>query len=148
MRGEPSYFIGVSTVADAELWKRARALWGATFDPECEAANTEPSRCVFGAVWYPHVSARLPTLIQQSSMDAQFAVNHGIDVATANPTRDAWQHLVESSQLGVSWLFSGDTSYHTLSTTNNGLLTEPAGSKLRDLLGKFWTDATPERVEF
>jgi len=144
----PHYYIGDATIPDAEVWSRARTLWGATFDPACEAAVTTPSRCVFGAIWYPYVATRLPTLIQQSSIDAIFTSNHGIDTSTSNPTRDAWQLAVETSLVGVSWLFSGDTSYHTLATIPNGLSTGPVGSRLRDLLGRLWSDGVPERIEF
>jgi hypothetical protein len=144
----PTYFIGAATVADAEVWRRARTFWGATFDPACEAAVADPSRCLLGAVWYPYVAARMPTLIQQSAIDATFTSNHGIDTTTSNPQRDAWHLSVETSLLGVSWLFSGDTPYHTLATIANGLATGPAGSRLRDVLDRFWSDGAPERVEF
>ncbi|HEX6764293.1 MAG TPA: hypothetical protein VF103_02420 [Polyangiaceae bacterium] len=65
----------------------------------------------------------------------------------------AWREQAEDSLVGVSWLFSGDTSYHVLADPEFGdtfgrLALGPTGSTLRDVLGRFWADGTPERVEF
>ena len=144
----PDHFFGAATVPDTEVWKRARALWGATFDPACEAATAEPSRCLFGDVWYPFVAARGPILVQQSSADAVFTDAHAIDTSGPNPTLAAWRNQVETSMSAPTWLFSGDISYHVLSTSDQGLNRGPAGATLGQLLGQFWADGTPRRVQF
>jgi hypothetical protein len=134
------------------VWQHARAFWGATFDPACEAAVVEPSTCLSGPVWYPHVAARLPVLIQQSLIDLAFAGSHRVD-ATQPAALAAWRLQSKASLVGVSWLFSGDTPYHVLADPDfgddfGGLALGPAGSTLRDVLGRFWADGAPERVEF
>jgi O-palmitoleoyl-L-serine hydrolase len=144
----PDFLLGEATVRDAAVWQHTRAFWGATFDSACEAAVVEPSTCVYGPVWYPHVAARLPVLIQQSSIDAAFTGVHGID-ATQPAALAAWQRQAEDSLVGVGWLFSGDTSYHVLADPGfGGLELGPAGSTLREVIGRFWADGAPERVEF
>jgi hypothetical protein len=135
----------MATVADREVWRLARAFWGATFDPACESATTEPSTCFFGPVWYPHVSGRLPVLIQQSSIDSSFMGVHGL--MTGSPVA-AWQAQVEATLVEVTWLHSGDTSYHVLGLSDQGMSLGPAGSTLRQVVGRFWADGPPERVEF
>jgi O-palmitoleoyl-L-serine hydrolase len=143
----PDYFTGIATVPDDAMWEHAREFWGATFDPSCEAAVADPWSCLYGPVWYPHVSARLPTLVQQSSIDAAFTETHGI-AATPSPALAAWKQTAEQSLTGVSWLFSGDASYHVLVGTDAGLSRGPAGSTLRAVIGRFWGDGPSERVEF
>jgi hypothetical protein len=149
----PDFFPGEATVDDAAVAQHDRAFWGATFDPACEAAAVEPWTCRFGPVWYPHVAARLPVLIQQSSIDLAFTGAHGIDETQHPAALAAWQTQAEDSLVDVSWLFSGDTSYHGIVDPDfgdnfGGLSLGPAGSTFRDVLGRFWADAAPERVEF
>jgi hypothetical protein len=60
---------------------------------------------------------------------------------------------VTPSLVNVSWLFSGDTGYHVLvdgvfGDVSGGLEHGPPGSTLREVIGRFWADGTPERVEF
>jgi hypothetical protein len=141
----PAYFFGEATVPDAEVWQRARTFWGGTFDPACEAAVAEPARCLYGAVWYAHVT--VPVLVNQSSFDAVFTGEHRIP-DPPNATAAAWRAGVEASMASIAWLFSGDLSYHVLTTTDAGLTRGPAGSTLADVLGRFWADGAPERVEF
>jgi hypothetical protein len=148
----PDLFLGAATVGDAEVWQHARTFWGATFDPACEAAVVDPSTCLFGPVWYPHVAARLPVLIQQSSVDVAFAGSHAINDMRPEAL-SAWKEQSEDSLLEVSWLFSGDIPYHVLADpvfgdTFGGLGLGPPGATFRDVLGRFWADGPPERVEF
>jgi hypothetical protein len=148
----PDYFLGAAMRKDAAVWQHARTFWGATFDPACEAAESEPSSCLYGPVWYPHVAKRLPVLIQQSSTDVAFTGSHGIGAAQPEALA-AWRQQSEASLAGVSWLFSGADSYHVLADPEfgdafGGLALGPAGSTLRDVLGRFWADGDPERVEF
>ena len=143
---DPAHRIGAATEPDAEVWKRARALWGATFDPACEASNAEPSLCLYG-YWYPHVAARGPVLVQQSSIDAVFTNLHGI-APMPSPALAEWKRSVEMSLAVVAWLFSGDVSYHVLTPSDAGMGRGPAGSTLSLVLGRFWADGPPERVEF
>jgi hypothetical protein len=136
----------------AARWHHARAFWGATFDPACEAAVVEPSSCLYGPIWYPHVAARLPLLIQQSSIDIAFTSGHAIDAAQSAALA-AWKQQAEASLVNVSWLFSGDLAYHvlvdgTFGDLSGGLEQGPPGLSLRELIGRFWADGTPVRVEF
>lgn len=142
---DPNFRIGGATVADREVWRLARAFWGATFDPVCEAAVAEPSTCLFGPTWYPHVSARVPTFISQSSIDNSFAGVHGL---TGGAALSTWRTQVEASLVPVVWLHSGDTAYHVLGTSEPGMTMGPTGNTLREVLGRFWLDGTPQRVEF
>ena len=145
----PDFFLGTATVQDAAVRQHARTFWGATFDPACETAVVEPSTCLYAPIWYPHVAARLPVLIQQSSIDAQFTSNHGIDPETQPAALAAWKQQAEDSLIHVSWLFSGDTPYHVLAAPDfGGLELGPAGSTFREVIGRFWADGAPERVEF
>ena len=129
----PDFFLGKATVRDAALWQHARAFWGATFDPACEAAVVEPSTCLYGQVWYPHVAARLPVLIQQSSIDLAFTGTHAID-ETQPAALAAWRHQAEGSLVDVSWLFSGDTCQfcgriNFLGDTSGGVVQSPAARR-------------------
>ena len=144
----PAYYFGDATVPDVEVWQRARDVWGATFDPACEAANAEPWRCGLGDVWYPYVAARGPLLVQQSTADAVFTDAHAIDTTAPNPTLAAWRTQVKATLGAPTWLFSGDASYHVLSTSDQGLSRGPAGATLSQVLAQFWADDTPRRVQF
>jgi hypothetical protein len=148
----PDFYLGAATVSDAEVWEHARTFWGATFDPACETAAVEPSGCIDGPVWYPHVAARLPVLILQSPLDFAFTGAHGIG-ATQTALLAAWREQAKDSLAGVSWLFSGDLPYHVLvdpqfGDTSGGLAQGPPGSTLPEVIGRFWADGEPERVEF
>ena len=55
----------------------------------------------------------------ESSIDAAFAGSHAID-ATQPAALAAWQHQAEDSLVDVSWLFSGDISYHVLVDSSFG----------------------------
>lgn len=138
--------LGTSSLPDREVWRAAREFWAASFDPACEAAEPEPADCFFGPTWYPHVSARLPILVQQSSIDSSFMGVHGI--GAGDPTATAWRAEVEASLADVDWLFSGDASYHVLATGDAGMRRGPAGSTLADVLQRFWMGSAPERVEW
>lgn len=148
----PDFLLGKATVQDAAVWQHAREFWGATFDPVCEAAVDEPSTCLYGPVWYPHVAARLPLLIQQSLMDVAFTGSHGIGEAEPAALA-AWRLQAKASLADVDWLFSGDDSNHVLADPVNGeifggLAQGPEGKTFGDVLGRFWADGVPERVEF
>jgi hypothetical protein len=148
----PDYHLGNATVSDTEVWQHARTFWGGTFDPACEAAVTERSTCLYGPVWYPHVAARLPVLILQSSLDFAFTGAHGIE-AKQTALLAAWREQAEDSLTDVSWLFSGDLPYHVLvdaqfGDTSGGLALGPPGATLSEVIGRFWSDGAPERVEF
>lgn len=149
--------LGAATQPDDQVWDLARTFWAATFDPTCEAAQAVPGNCMLGPVWYPYVSAKMPTLIQQSSIDSSFLGVHGIsfsmggmtcaqsnDVAACN----TWQSQVQTSLAGAPWLFSGGMPYHVLGTSNQGLGLGPNGSTLREVLSRFWAGMTPEQVVF
>jgi hypothetical protein len=65
----------------------------------------------------------------------------------------AWREQTKASLVGVTWLFSGDISYHVLvdgvvGDMSGGLALGPAGSTLREVLARFWADGAPERIEF
>lgn len=137
---------GLATTPDRDVWKRARAFWAATFDPDCEAATAEPSACFMAPNWYPFVSKRGPVLIQQSSFDAAFTNAHGIEAPS--PAAEKWRAQVTASLAGVNWLFSGSAPYHTLTLTKEGMQTGPAGTTLADVLKRFSNGGAPERVVF
>jgi hypothetical protein len=136
----------MATTADRDVYKRARAFWGATFDPQCEAAAVEPSTCFMAPHWYQHVSQRLPVLIQQSVIDEAFTRSHGI--TAPSPVALKWRTQTNASLAGVSWLFSGKTAYHTLALSDEGLQTGPSGSTLAQVLGRFWKGQAAERIVF
>jgi hypothetical protein len=142
---DPAYRLGAATVQDSEVWRMARSFWGATFDPDCEAGIAEPAYCFM--VWDGYVTARLPVLLSQSSIDNSFMGVHGL--AVGNPVVATWQQQVENALVPFDgWLHSGDVSYHTSGLSDAGMSRGPPGSTLRDVLGRFWTGDTPERVEF
>ena len=143
---DPTYRLGMATISDREVWRSGRTFWAATFDPACEAAHTDSVDCVFGPGWYPAVSSLVPTLIQQSSADIAFMGSHGIQ--PTDPIVDTWRAQVKASFAPVTWLFSGDASYHTLATTDAGLAKGPAGSTLVQVIDRFWANGPPERVTF
>ncbi len=144
---DPAYRIRIATTPDADVWRRARAFWAATFDPDCEAAAADPSTCAMAPNWYPYVAARQPVLIQQCAFDAEFTMNHGL--TTSDAAASTWMAQVNASFDGVDWLFSGsDSPYHTLGIADIGVMKGPAGSTLIDVLHQFWTGGTPERVMF
>lgn len=150
----PHFMLGQATVPDAAVWQHARMFWGATFDPACEARVAEPSTCINGQVWYPHVTARLPVLILQSLVDPAHAGSHGIDVFQKQSAAvAAWKAQAEESLADVRWLFSGNIPYHVLvdsfwGDSSGGLAQGPAGSTFRDVISRFWADGVPERVVF
>lgn len=73
----------------------------------------EPSTCIHGQVWYPHVTARLPVLILQSLIDTAYAGSHGID-AKQPAALAAWKAQAQGSLADVTWLFAGNVSDHLL----------------------------------
>jgi hypothetical protein len=144
---DPMYRIEGATVRDREVWRRARDFWGATFDPVCEAAVADPMDCWFGPGWYPHVSARVPTLVQQCTVDGSFALSlHGLMPMT--PALARWRNELTASLSSVSWLFSGNMPYHTLALNDGSFVVGPAGSTIRDVVARFFTGGAPERIVF
>lgn len=145
---DPSARIFTATVRDREVWRGARTFWAGRFDPACEAAASDPMDCWFGPGWYPHVSRRVPVLVQQSSLDASFGIQlHALE--PGKPSARAWREQLTSSLAGVDRLFSGSTPYHVLSTDDaTWTTTGPAGSKLRDVVGRFFDAGPAERVVF
>jgi len=144
---DPMHRMGTATTPDADVWHRARAFWGATFDPDCEAAASDPSTCFMAPSWYPFVSARVPTLIQQCRFDQSFTSAHHL--ASTDASAASWQSEVTTSLATVPWLFSGSTpSYHTLLGSDAGFATGPTGSTLEEVLDRFWNGGAPERVLF
>jgi hypothetical protein len=143
---DPSYRLGMSTLPDVEAWRAARNVWGGTFDPTCEAAESDPMECFFGAGWYPHLSKRLPVLIQQSTRDSVFMGVHNLK--DTDPAAATWQMQTEAALKNVSWLFSSARSYHVLSGLDAAMKLGPAGSTLAQVLDRFWRDGAPERIVF
>jgi hypothetical protein len=148
---DTSHALGDAKTADADVWKRARAFWGATFDPDCEraaeAAGRDPSVCFVAPNWYPHVSQRGPVLVQQCSFDSSFTDLHHL--AATDDAAATWRSQVTGSFDGVTWLFSGSTpSYHQLAPADGPLGTEPPGDTFMEVLHAFWTGGTPRRVVY
>jgi hypothetical protein len=150
---DPNHRIGAATIPDREVWKRGRTFWSASFDPDCEAAMaSDPSACFMAPNWYSFVSAKLPVLIQQCSIDASFTGVHRLMPANVtDPAVMAWQAQVKASfqSANIAWLFSGGTTpYHTLAPTDQGMQTGPSGNELKDVLGHFLAGASPQQVTF
>jgi len=148
MFDDPDHRIGVATTSDLDVFSRARSFWGATFDPDCEAALGDSGSCFFPRNWYPYVAARQPILIQQSSFDAAFTASH--QLAATEAAAQAWRNQVEASftSANVGWLFSGADSYHTLGLADTGMQKGPAGQTLAEVLGRFWAGGAAEQVRF
>jgi hypothetical protein len=148
---DPTHRLGSATTPDRDVWHRARAFWAATFDPDCEAAQSDPSSCVMAPNWYAAVAARMPVFIQQCATDKGFCSVHGIPYDNAlDPSTIAWTAQVKASfeTTNPSWLFSGSPPYHTLAATNDGFQTGPPGEELNKVLGRFLAGDTPEQVTF
>ncbi len=143
---DPAYRLGKSTLPDLEAWRAAREVWGGTFDPVCEAAEKDPVKCLFGPGWYPHVSKRMPVLLQQSTRDTVFMGVHNLK--PGDPAAAKWQLQVETSLKDVGWLFSSAGLYHVLAGSDAGMKLGPAGSTLAQVLARFVRDGAPERVLF
>ena len=143
---DPAHRLGSATTRDRDVWSRARTFWGATFDPACEAANAEPVDCFFGPGWYPHVSAALPTLVQQCSIDQSFTMVHNLQ--PTDPAAQTWHSQVAASLAPVRWLFSGTQSYHMLGIDDSTMTYGPAGHTFAQTLHDFWAGAAAERVVF
>jgi Pectinacetylesterase len=141
---DPAHRLGTATVRDRDVWTHARALWGATFDPACEAAHADPVDCFFGPGWYPYVS--MPTFIQQCSTDQSFTMVHNLQ--PTDPAAQAWHTQVDSSLAPVSWLFSGTQPYHMLGIDDSTMSYGPAGHDFARTLHDFWSGTAPERVVF
>jgi hypothetical protein len=145
---DPAHRIVDETEPDREVWRSAREYWGATGDPECEASVSDPIDCWFGATWYPIVSARQPTFVQISQMDTVigFAIHPTLE--TDAEAMAEWRAQLSTTTSSVTWLFSGAMPYHTLSVSDQGWNTGPAGSTLQEMVTRFWNDEPPERVTF
>jgi hypothetical protein len=148
---DPGYRLGDATTPDAEVWTRARAFWGATFDPDCEraesAAGRDPAGCYFGPTWYPHVARRGPVFVQQCSLDAAILPQHHL--TPTDPAAARWKAEVLASLASVDWLFSGAApSYHTISYIDAPLGTEPPGQTFLEVFRAFWRGQPPQRVIF
>ena len=144
---DPAARIENTSVPDREVWRAALALWGGSLDPSCEAANTDKIACWFGPGWYPHIAARAPVFVQQSSIDSVIGIElHGL---MPSPTAMKWRQEVIASFAPVTWLFTGGMPYHVLTIddapfSNVG----PDGSKLNQMVGRFFENGAPERVSF
>jgi hypothetical protein len=145
---DPAHRIVNATVPDREIWRSARAYWGATGDPECEASVADPIDCWFGETWYPIVSARQPTFVQISQMDTVigFAIHPTLETDAA--AMDAWRAQLTATTASVGWLFSGASPYHVLAPSDAGWATGPAGSTLEEVVSRFFDGGPPERVTF
>ena len=143
---EPGFRFGEAQVSDREVWRRARAFWGGTFDPECDAATSEPTACMFGPTWYPFVSKRLPILVQQSYTDPSFTGVHGIE--PESPALERWAAQVEASLAPVERLFATTEPYHVIAISDELLGSGPPGATFREVLDRFWKGGAPERVFF
>jgi hypothetical protein len=114
----------------------------------CEASVTDPIDCWFGATWYPIVSARQPTFVQQSQLDTVIGLalhpTLGMDAAAMA----AWRAQLNATTASVTWFFSGSMPYHVLSVSDRGWATGPAGSTLQEMVSRFFNDGPPERVKF
>ncbi len=144
----PAHRIENATVRDREVWRNARAYWGATGDPDCEASVADPIDCWFGATWYPFVSARQPTFVQIAQLDSVIGLEiHptlGMDAAAVG----AWRAQLRATTASVTWLFSGAGPYHVLTLSDPGWAMGPAGSTLQEMASRFFDDGPPERVTF
>ena len=130
---------------DARLPNAAR--WGPVH-PACHAdrlaKRESPARCIYGPVWWPYVAARpVPILVQIAGLDAS-QVNV-FDVKTA-AQQQAWKDTLRPTLAGLPNLFSAARKYHTLSV-DRGFAVGKDGMAFRDVLGRFWRDGKPERVE-
>jgi hypothetical protein len=148
---DPAHRLGDATTPDADVWKKAHAFWGSSFDPDCEEAETnagrDPSGCYFGPTWYPHVSRRGPVFIQQCSLDASFLPQH--HMTPTDPDAARWKREMLSSLDAPSWLFSGtEPPYHTISYIDAPLGTEPPGKTFLEVFASFWRGEPPQRVIF
>jgi hypothetical protein len=151
---DPDHPIAYSPhVPDAEVWRRARSFWGATFDPDCEAAERaagrDPAGCFSAPTWYPHVARRGPVFVQQCSFDASFTLLHAIP--PSGPVAERWRSDVLQSfdAAKPSWLFSGSLpSYHAIAGGNDLLGTERPGLTFMQVLHAFWVGEAPRQVYF
>jgi hypothetical protein len=144
---DPDHRLGAATSSDRDVWTRAGAYWAGGPEATCAAAVSDPADCWFGPGWYPHLSAALPVLVQQSLIDSSFMGVHGIgagDVAAIA----AWRAEVELSLAPVIWLFAGDQPYHTLGLAPEGLAFGPDGETFGEALGSFWAGEAPRRIVF
>ncbi len=145
---DPANRIVNATVRDREVWRTTLAYWGSALDPECVASVREPVDCFFGRTWYPIVSARMRTFVQQSQLDEVIALALHPHLATDAAGERAWRAQMADALGSVSRLFSGSTSYHVLTVTDRGWATGPAGSTLQEMVSRFFNDGPPERVTF
>lgn len=143
---EPGFRLGGAEVSDREVWRRARAFWGGTFDPACDAATSEPADCMFGPTWYPLVVERFPTLVQQSYTDGSFTAVHGIQAGS--PALERWAAQTEESLASVEHLFATTEPYHVIGISDELLGSGPPGATFREVLHRFWKGGAPERVFF
>lgn len=144
---DPTARIENATVPDREVWRAALGLWAGALDPTCEAASADPVDCWFGPGWYPHISARAPVLVQQSTLDSVIGVElHGL---MPSPTATRWRQQVTASLAPVPWLFSGGAAYHVLTIDDATFANVgPDGAKLNQVVDRFFAGGAPERVIF
>lgn len=145
---DPANRIVNADVRDREVWRAAQAYWGATGDPECEAAVEDPIDCWFGETWYPFVSARQPTFVQVSQMDTVIGLEIHPTLETDAAAMEAWRAQLSATTADVSWFFSGAAPYHVLTISDRGWATGPPGSTLQEMVSRFFDDGPPERVTF
>lgn len=145
---DPAHRIVNANVRDREVWRRARAYWAASGDPDCEASVKDPIDCWFGATWYPIVSARQPTFIQVSQLDSVIGLELHPTLEASATGSAAWRSQLTASTANVTWLFSGATSYHVLTIGDGGWAMGPPGSSLQQMVTRFWNGAPAERVTF
>ncbi|MBI4955545.1 MAG: hypothetical protein HY908_26230 [Myxococcales bacterium] len=145
---DPAHRIVNATVRDREVWRSAQAYWGATGDPECETSVSDPIDCWFGATWYPIVSARQPTFVQQCQLDDVIGLaihpTLGADAAAIG----AWRAQLSAATASVTWFFSGAGPCHVLTISDQGWASGPPGSTLQEMVSRFFDDGPPERVTF
>lgn len=124
------------------------ARWGHHLPPCAEALTARgenPTRCVYGEVWWPFAQELgLPVLVQLSALDRTQTPVFGVDTPEA---RKAWRARTRASLGALPWAFSGGHAYHLVATEPLFHKGEP-GATLQDLLDRFWAGGEPEQIFF
>ena len=100
-------------------------------------------------MWYDNYKSRgWPIFIQSSATDEAYMTAHGFDDSTPFADVDAWLEAVQTAMTHVDWLFSSSDAIHTMVAEDGGWSSGPRGSTLREVVGRFASGGSPERVTF
>lgn len=112
-------------------------------DAAARAEGRDPTTCIYGPNWWPHVaSTGIDVLVQISAADTT-QTRVFVPERTAEAA-ETWKKNAIASLAPLPWVFSREHAYHVV-TFEKGFAEGPEPT-FRDVLDAFWADEPARRV--